>query len=278
MSMQQPQKSEGAIISGKDLIDAIRLGGELKAQQSASQPQQDPMAVYRMVTEIVKPFQDSAAQHQRELSELRLKEAESKVVDPIAYVKNMKSIAADLGLTSNGTANEFTLKKAEMDQTKELENKKLEWEMRKWELEKEKEGNTLETVKNILEGPAGEILKSFGSAGAERLRGGNKASASNGNASQSQLVKVKCPNCSGDFPANPQLPMIQCPICGVQLQNGNQSPANPQEPQNHESSNPTQEQPKTESVQIQPAQNLQQEKPVDQTVEAESPVEQISTK
>jgi len=83
---------------------------------------------------------------------------------------------------------------------------------------------------------------------------------------------VKCPNCAGDFPANTQLAQIQCPLCGVQLQSGNQ-PA---------SSAPSQEMPKdqppSDSAQAQPKQNPApiQEKPVDQTVEVESPVEQIT--
>ena len=234
VGIELAKKPESNGFSAKDLLDAIKTGIEIsKAQQPPVQQQQDPMAMYRMVQEIVQPFQQASINHERQMQELKMKDIEAKIVDPVAYVKNIKSVAADLGLTSSGAGNEFTLKKAEMDQTERLETKKLDWEMKKWELDKEKEGSTLDTVKQILEGPAGEILKSFGNAGAERLRGGGKAN-SNGQMQSQQIAKVKCPNCAGDFSANTQLSQIQCPLCGVQLQSGNQ-PAPQQEQQSSNS-------------------------------------------
>jgi len=170
-----------------------------------------------------------------------------------------------------------------MDQTERLETRKLDWEQKKWELDKEKEGNTLETVKQILEGPAGEILKSLGSAGADKIRGGAKAPNSNSNSnnqgqSSGKITQVTCPNCTGAFPANVQLPMIQCPLCGVQLQSGNQASHEQTEHSNQPASSaPSQEMPKdqppSDSAQAQSSPIPTQEKPVDETVEVEANAE-----
>ena len=271
MAIQPPQRPESNGISGKDLIDAIKTGMEIsKAQQPvATAPQENVQ--FKLVESTLAELKASREEYARQ-EKLRL-EREIEALknrpsgfDEILYNEEKLSKVRKMFGGDSGAANEFTLKKTEMEQTKDLENKKLDWEMKKWELEKEKEGSTLETVKEILEGPAGEILKSFGSAGAERLRGGSKASASNSQAPPSQLVKVKCPNCAGDFPANPQLAIIQCPLCGRQLQHSNQpAPSAPSQVM-------PKDQPPSDSAQAQHPQN-----PVDHTVEDDSPVEQIAT-
>ncbi len=53
------------------------------------------------------------------------------------------------------------LKLEELKQTERLETQKLEWEKEKWRLDKEKEGNTLETVKAILSSPTVEVYKAL---------------------------------------------------------------------------------------------------------------------
>jgi ribosomal protein S27E len=128
------------------------------------------------------------------------------------------------GGVDQGTANEYTLKKEEMQQTERIENKKLDFEQEKWKYEKENSGKTIEQVKDLVkvvtEGPVGEVLKNFGSAGADRLRSGGQKPPSN-------IVQVKCPSCGGTFPANGQLPTVACPLCGVTLQ----APSQPSPPQ-----------------------------------------------
>ena len=282
IGLEAGRKNDNGGISTKDLLDALKTGAELsKAQQPPIQPQQDPMAVYKMVQEIVHPFQQASSNQEKQMQDIRMKELESRIVDPVAYVKNIKSVAADLGFSSSGATNEYTLKKAEMDQKERLETRKLDWEEKKWSQEQEGQGKTIEQIKDVLkvvgEGPIGRVLENLGSAGADKLRG-PKTRNSNVPAQPPQIAKVKCPNCAGDFSANTQLSQIQCPLCGVQLQSGNQ-PAPQQEQQSSNSIPQESVQQATPEPQPQaPKAEIIQEKPVDQTVEVESPVEQITDK
>ncbi len=285
--LQQP-KSQGTN-DMKGIAELIKAVVEVtKAQNPPSPPQpqqqQDPLTFFRGVQEIVKPYQDSAAQHQRELIELKLKEVENKNVDPFTVIKNLKTLNTELGLGGSNGKSEIDLRLEEMRQNKELETQKLDWEKQKYTLDKENEGNTFEQVTGLLNGPLGGIIGKLGEAGAEKLRGGSKTQNYGSQAQtqqwQSQLLKVTCPNCAGDFPANPKLATVQCPLCGVQLQNNNQASPAPETPRQtqqtfHEQS-PLQK-PETEQTQISSpiAQSLeipQKEKPtnpIDQTVEVE---------
>lgn len=238
--------------SGKDIVDAVRTGAELSKQQSPG--------AGGSVTEIAKAMADmfktgvelgrgQKNQPQESgtdkylnmlIEELKLarqenqRERELKLEKEIDQIKNrpsaMDELASDaqkiakyrilFGGVDQGTANEYTLKKEEMQQTERLENKKLDFEMDKWKYEKENSGKTIEQVKDLVktvtEGPVGEVIKNFGSAGADRLRGGTAAKT------PSNIVTVKCPNCGGTFPANGQLPTLTCPLCGVTLEAPNQ--------------------------------------------------------
>ena len=279
--LQQPKKSESNGISGKDLIDAFKTGMEItKVQQPTnSQPDMQYKLVENTLAELKATREDVARQErlrtEKEIAELKNRPSG---LDELFYNEEKAAKARKIfGGADTGATNEFSLKKEEMAQTERLETKKLDWEQKKWEMEKDKEGDTLETVKEILAGPAGELLKGLGGAASDRIRG-NKTPSSNGQTQQSQFAKVKCPNCSGDFPANIQLPMIQCPLCGVQLQNGNQPSHEQAEHSNQPApSAPSQElpkdQPPSDSTQTQSSPTPAQEKPVDQTVEVEANAE-----
>ena len=270
IGLEAGRKNDGNGTSAKDLIDAFKAGTEVnKAQQSPVQQQQDPMLVYKTVQEIIHPYQEAANNKEKQLNELRLKEVESRIVDPNAYIKNIKTVAADLGFTQPGATNEMTLRQAEMAQTERLENRKLDFEMKKYDMDASKGDATVELIKEgikaVTSGPVGELIGTLGKAGAARIRG---STASNSDPSQeisSRIEQAQCPICRGVFPVNTQLPMVQCPLCGTTLKGGNQAVPSQEMPK---------DQPPSDSAQAQSSPSPVQEKPVDQTVEVEPIVEQ----
>jgi hypothetical protein len=275
IGLEAGRKNEGNGVDLKGLAEIFKAGVEASKVQQPANPQPDLQykIVESTLAELRAAREETSRQDrlrtEREIADLKNRPSG---FDELVYNEEKAAkVRKIFGGADTGAANEFTLRKAEMDQTERLETRKLDWEEKKWEKEKDKEGNTLETVKAILEGPAGEILKSFGNAGAERIRGGAKTPTSNGQAHPSQIAQIKCPSCGGLFQVNTQLPMIQCPLCGVQLQNGNQ-PA----PQQEQPSQAPIQQPVPNPAQVEPSQTPApiQEKPVDQTVEAEPIAEQ----
>ena len=208
-----PQQSQGSISDiAKSMAEMFKTGVEVgrgQTQQQQPQQPQDPMQIYKAVAEIVRPFQDDARAREKEANELRHRELESKIVNPADYIKNIKAMASDLGLTGGGKT-ELDLKLEEMKQNRETDNRKIELEEKKWEYEKQNEGKTLETVKEILQGPVGDVIKNIGSAGADRVRGPTKGGEN--------MTQVQCPSCRGVFMANPNLAVIGCPNCGAKLE------------------------------------------------------------
>jgi len=278
LAMQQPANNG---VDMKGIAEIFKAGVDAaRVQQQPASSQNDPQFVLLKESiaeskaareENARQREEMARQNQLRLEKdiADLKNRPSEVDMLLNYEERAGKLKKVYGGNDSATTNEFTLKKAEMDQTERLETRKLDWEEKKWEKEQESQGKTLEQVKGIIqtvgEGPIGDVIKMFGQKGAEKIRGSGTPSS---NAPSAQIAKVKCPNCTGDFPANIQLPQIQCPLCGVLLQNGNQ-PAHEQAEHNQ-----AQEQQASNPAQAQPSQNTAQEKPADQTVEVESIAEQ----
>lgn len=112
-----------------------------------------------------------------------------------------------------GSTNEMDYRISLSNQSHDLDMKKLQWEMQKYDRKEQGQGQTLEAIKGIFQGPVGEAIKAFGNAGADRVRG-------NKNPQNPQIVKAMCPACGGTFDANPSLNTIACPLCGVTLSKG----------------------------------------------------------
>jgi hypothetical protein len=242
----------------KDAIDAIKVGVELSRKPSENQgvdlkgiaeifkagveaakaqnptTQQNPMEIYKVVAEMVAPFREATSQKEREVWDLRMKELESRIVNPMEWIKSVKQGAGELGMSPAGKS-QIDLELAKMAQTERLETRRIDIEEKMLNHKLANEGKTVEQitdlVKTVGEGPIGDVLKNIGAAGADRLRGSAKSNSAS-------IVQVKCPSCSGVFPANAQLATLLCPLCGTKLERGSQPP--PQETPTQETPQPTQ--------------------------------------
>lgn len=227
---KKPAETSNAV-DLKGIAEIFKAGVEAAKAQNPTATQQDPMQVYKMVQEIVKPFQDALGQREKENMDLRMKEIESRIVNPVEWYKNMKQMSTEMGLSPAGKT-EIDLKIADMAQTERLEGRKLDWEMRKWELSKEADIQKYQMVKDILEGPVGQVISNVGKAGADRMRGSPNKSANQ----PVQSVQTMCPNpnCQKVIYVDPKANQVQCPYCQSVLEKS-QPPSTQAPPQ------PTQE-------------------------------------
>lgn len=246
------RKPESNSISAKDLLDAIKTGMEISnARQPANSQNDGNYKLLEMTLGELKATREESARQER-----------LKTDREIADLKNRPSALQELsqdaekyqvykkmfGGTDSAVTNDYSLKKLEMEQSKDIEDKKLGFEKEKWKYEKDNEGKIFEQIKDVAkivtEGPVGEVIKSLGNAGAERIRGsGNKGGPKN---SVANIGPAQCPNCKGKFLANAMLDPIQCPLCGATLTKGNQPPQEPQSPATQTEENPQETQAQTE--------------------------------
>ena len=278
IGLEAGRKNDNGSISTKDLLDALKTGAELSKAQQPANPQPDIQ--YKMLEGTmaeIKAIREDASRQDRLRTEkeiTELKNRPSALQELSLDSEKYQAYKKMWGGTDSNVINEWALKKLDMEQNKDIEDRKQTWEEKKWALEQENSGKQLEQigglVKTVSEGPVAQVLAILGKRGKEQIRGSETPSSNASQAPPVQIVKVDCPSCKGSFPANSQLTKIQCPLCGEQLQNSN-VPVAPEEQiqvpvSTQLASNPAQEQIKS------PA----QEKPTDQTVEVESPVEQIT--
>ena len=85
--------------SGMDLkgIAEIFNAGVAAAKAQNPTQQQNPMEMYKVVAEMVAPFREAASQKEREVWDLRMKELESRIVNPMEWIKSVKQGAGELG-------------------------------------------------------------------------------------------------------------------------------------------------------------------------------------
>lgn len=197
----------------------ISIGFEAgKVQNQQLAPQQNTLEQLKLYHEMfVKPLLDTLTQRDKDVVDMKMRELESKIVDPVTAIKHYTDIFKVLGLNSGGKT-ELDLKDRTLQQSHELDKEKITWEKEKYALEQTNRTKTLEEIRGIVEaitgGPIGEAIKNLGAGAAERIKSG----ASNIPLRQSEAVQINCPQCGKLIWIDPNAQMTFCGQCGVKIQ------------------------------------------------------------
>jgi len=192
----------------KSMAEVFKAGVEVAKGQAPSQ--QNPLATLKEYHEtFIAPLLSQLSQRDKDLTDLKIREVESRIVNPMEYIKQVKAMANDLGLSPAGKS-EIDLKLAEMAQTERLENRRIDWEMAKHEDQKESDKQLYGLIGKVVEGPVAKVTESLGGAAADRLRGGKQQGGNQG-------LQVRCMACQDLFVVDPRLNLITCPNCGAQM-------------------------------------------------------------
>jgi DNA-directed RNA polymerase subunit RPC12/RpoP len=231
---QQQQGSAGEI--AKSIVEAVKVGLEAgKAQNQPTQQTQDPMQIYKVVSEIIRPFQEETRAREKEANELRYKGLESKIINPVEYVKNIKTMASDLGMTSGGKS-DVDLKLMEMAQTERLENRKIDYATQEREQKREDDKESTKQLYGLIgqvvgaDGVVGKLAANLGSAAKTRIQAGSRQSDTRQGSNNPSLLRIGCPQCGKEFPIVKDSPQVACPNCSAVLALQQQTPQ-PQQPQ-----------------------------------------------
>lgn len=119
--MTQPAPNQS---SGKELIEAFRVGLEAaKAQQPPPGSKENPM---ELAMRYIKPMYEAMSEKDKALYAEQIRNLESRIVDPIAYLERIKEVAPSLGFVPAGQGGKANI---------ELEKERLGLE--KWKIEQE---------------------------------------------------------------------------------------------------------------------------------------------
>lgn len=219
-------RSEGT--SMKEMAEVFKVAIDYA---KANQPQTQNMAEsYKSVMDIVKPFYDTLAVKDQQLVDARLKEIEAKIVNPVEWFQQQKTIAGQLGFESKGgKIGDLDLKFEEMRQRHDLDMEQIRWEKEKFllgkEADTEKWGNLKEVFSPIFAMPeVRDVVRKIGESVGKSIEGtGNPTKQPNIPASsqpqiESQIESFICPECNTELsiPLDklpPNIQGIKCPKC-----------------------------------------------------------------
>ncbi|MCJ7768359.1 hypothetical protein MUP79_08215 [Candidatus Bathyarchaeota archaeon] len=245
VEVSKPQASSNSNVESmaKAFADVLKTGVEIGKGQNPAQPQSNVYeTLVKSTLEELKATREQMATQERlkiekEIAELR---ARPSGIDDLLYNEEKVSRARKIfGGTDSATANEFTLKKEDMQQKERLETRRMDLEEKALDHKLATEGKTIDQitnfVKTVSEGPVGDAIKMIGGAQADKMRG------SVANSNSPRIVRIKCPGCGGIFAGNEQLATLACPLCGAGLTRASQPAPQEAQPQAIQSPEKTQE-------------------------------------
>jgi len=211
MMQPQPQPSMDA----KVIAEVFKAGIELA---KAQQPQGTQMQQFEIVKAIIQPFYETLSQRDQQIWEERLKNIESKIVDPLAYFQNLKEGAKELGLTTPPQTGlspdvQIKLKEMELNQAREIETMKFNREQwaAKFNADQMADQKRWQVVENLMQGPLGRVVETMGKAAAGKIQEGPQQTAP-------KPILIQCPKCSGTFYGSSDAKIVICPNCKTTLQ------------------------------------------------------------
>jgi ribosomal protein S27E len=179
---------------------------EITEKKSQPSNQTDHITLMKTVIDTFKPFYEMLAQKDRELFEERLRQLESRIIDPRQWLESIKSDAQLLGYGSSNIDKDVEKLRLELERWKT----EKELEFKKWMVEKELSDKKWSQIGQIIQGPIGEVFRSLGGAAADRIRGASGTP-------QVEVEKTVCPKCNRPFYVERNAERAICPNCGAVL-------------------------------------------------------------
>ena len=227
VEVAKAQSNQGVDLKG--IAEIFKAGVEAARVQNPAQPQQNvyETLVKTTLDELKATREQMATQEklriEKEIAELK---ARPSGIDELLFNEEKATRARKIfGGTDSATANEFTLRKEEMQQKERLENRKLDWEMQQHQEDKEGEKQLYALIGKAIDGPIADLTKSVGGAAAKRIEGGGGRRSNT-----PAITQISCPNCQTSFDIITGSQQVICPSCKAVMQLETQ----PQRPQTQE--------------------------------------------
>lgn len=206
----RPREGQAHQVSPKEFADAVASLAKTIAEARGGRGEGNYQDAFKAALEMLKPMFEEVVKAREEAFDAKLKALEERIVDPLEYLKAIKSAAAELGLSGGGTSPEIEKMRIDLEKWK-IER---EWEMQKWTMEEERrrmsEKMRWETTRKLLEPVmrrVGPLVESLGKDLAKSVR-----AAGYGNPAKE--LAFPCRKCGAAVTVEPGAEAAKCPKCG----------------------------------------------------------------
>jgi len=190
VKMMQPPPEKPTTIS--EVATLIKVFKEMEKPQQ----QTDPM---KMAMEYIKPFYELMSQKDKTFYDAQITNIQKQIVDPIAYLKQIREIAPSLGFVSaDNTGQNIELTKMKLDQErwKMEQNWRMNKELADMKLQQQSEKDKWKLIKDISIPAIKQlqpVLSAAVNAGKQKL---NQVGRPSGVPSQVAKNAFLCPECA----------------------------------------------------------------------------------
>lgn len=218
----------GAGTTGKDIVEAVRLGVEL----AGGKPEGSLVSVY---DKFVKPVMEETQKLREEFAKERVGKLEKEIEglksrpDAIASLTQKKAELIELrdifgsGSASGGKTNELDLKLEDMRETHAFKIAEMGLNLQKWALERQLDTEKWEVVKDMLNPivavagkPIEDTLRNLGRGGKAQEKPQKPPEVAQ---QKEAIINIPCKTCGAIISLKPPYPdTFKCPSCGTEHQ------------------------------------------------------------